>query len=126
MVPASNGAKEESSSQFIITHTYTHARARATRVVLVTQRAPRRSLRKTEVPETCHFSRLILKGAICVDENECVRALIYFYRLPLKQKLERSVTVMTDESRKQHNDVMAALRDVRVYRKTLDHNQLGL
>lgn len=47
-------------------------------------------------------------------------------RLPLqfKQKLERSVTAMTDESKRQHEDVMVALKSVRVYRKTLNQDQM--
>ena len=40
------------------------------------------------------------------------------------QKLEQSVTTMTDESKRQHDDVMAALKNVRVYRQTLDQEQL--
>lgn len=42
----------------------------------------------------------------------------------LEQKLEQSVTRMTDESKKQHEDVMAALKHVRIYKKTLDQDQL--
>ncbi|CAM9915027.1 unnamed protein product [Ectocarpus sp. 6 AP-2014] len=40
------------------------------------------------------------------------------------EKLEQSVTRMTDESKKQHDDVLAALRHVRIYKKTLDQDQL--
>lgn len=42
----------------------------------------------------------------------------------IDQKLERSVTEMTDDSKKQHADVMSALKDIRVYRQTLNQDQL--
>lgn len=42
----------------------------------------------------------------------------------IEQKLEQSVTTLTDKSKKQHRDIMAALRNVRVYKQTLGQDQL--
>lgn len=41
-----------------------------------------------------------------------------------EQRLEHSVNTLTGENKKQHDDVMAALKDIRVYRKTLNEDQL--
>lgn len=53
------------------------------------------------------------------------KVLSVFFTLPtFKQKLERSVSELTDENQKQHCRVLAALKDIRIYRKTLNQDQL--
>lgn len=42
-----------------------------------------------------------------------------------EQKLEQSVTSISEESKKQHNDIMAALKNVRIYRQTFDQDHLS-
>lgn len=41
------------------------------------------------------------------------------------EKLDNDMKVMSEESKKQHNDIMAALKNVRVYRQTLGQDQLS-
>eukprot|EP00903_Cladosiphon_okamuranus_P019522 g17953.t1 len=41
------------------------------------------------------------------------------------QKLENSVTAISEESKRQHNDIMTALKNVRTYRQTLGQDQLS-
>lgn len=41
------------------------------------------------------------------------------------EKLDSDMKAMSDESKKQHNDIMAALKNVRIYRQTLGQDQLS-
>ncbi|CAM9769549.1 unnamed protein product [Pylaiella littoralis] len=41
------------------------------------------------------------------------------------EKLERSVTTISEESKKQHDNIMATLKNVRIYRQTLGQDQLS-
>lgn len=41
------------------------------------------------------------------------------------EKLDNDMKVMSKESKKQHDDIMAALKNVRVYRQTLGQDQLS-
>eukprot|EP00752_Nemacystus_decipiens_P018287 g16407.t1 len=41
------------------------------------------------------------------------------------EKLENSVTAISEESKRQHNDIMTALKNVRVYRQTMGQDHLS-
>lgn len=43
----------------------------------------------------------------------------------MEQKLEHSVAAISEESKRQHSDIMTALKNVRVYRQTLGQDQLS-
>lgn len=47
------------------------------------------------------------------------------YYVSLEQKLEQCVTTISEESKKQHDDIMAALKNIKVYRETLGQDQLS-